>query len=310
MARHEAGSTLRILFGWLDVAAATGAVGTTKKFGAYIKQIVTDVRTVIDMLGGAATQMRTAQSVSAAVEEDAYQQFSISIMDVDSGAVASADIDITAISAVISKSTGGAAFSTAGLTAITFGKADGRVYVDYRFLAAEWAAGDVYKIEVSGITATVGGDTAYVPAMVWSNLITEQGDISADTDPLVMGRTQIAATTIDLNQAAGAYDLFTGTTQAVLLESFVIRCPDIVAGGALTSIAVATDDTTPGIIIDPTTGAVANLTAEAQISWDGSVYIPVGTKIQLTIGGGAHGVAYVCNVIAKGRSVVSGGYLA
>jgi len=309
MARHESGSVLRILFGWLDVAAATGAVGTAKKFGAYIKQIVTNTEWIVAALGGAATQMRTAQSDSAAVEEDAYQQFSISIMDVDTGAVASADIDITGISAVIEKSTGGAAFSAVGLTAIVFGKENGRVFVDYRFLAAEWAAGDVYKIVVSGITATVGGDTAYVPAMVWSNLITEQADISADTDPQVMGRAQVAATTIDLNQAVGSYVLFTGATQAVILESLILRCPDIAAGGALTSIAIATDDTTPGVVISAADGAVANLTAEAQLAWDGGIYIPVGTEIELTIAGGAHGVAYVCSVVAKYRSVVSGGEL-
>ena len=184
------------------------------------------------------------------------------------------------------------------------------MYVDYRFLAAEWTAGDVYKIVVTGIEATVGGDTAYIPAMVWSNLIVEQGDISADTDPQVVGRAQIVATTIDLNQGAAAYILFTGTTQAVVLESLIVRMPNIVAGGSLTSIAIATDDTTPGVIVDAVTGAVANLTAEAQLSWGGELYIPVGTEIELTIGGGAHGVAYVCDVIAKYRSVVSGGVLA
>ena len=73
MARHESGSVLRILFGWLDVAAATGAVSTTKKFGAYIKQIVTNTEWLVAALGGAATQMRTAQSASTTVEEDAYK---------------------------------------------------------------------------------------------------------------------------------------------------------------------------------------------------------------------------------------------
>ena len=309
MARHESGSLLGLLFGQLDVAAAAGAVTDTDLFGAYIKQNVTNTEWIVAALGGAAGQLRTVQSVSAAVEEDAYQQFAISLMDIDTGAIALADIDITGITATIEKSTGGAAFSAVGLTPIVFGKANGRVFIDYRFLAAEWAAGDVYKIEVSGITATVGGDTAYVPAMVWSNLIVEQGDISADTDPQVMGRAQMAATTIDLNQALGAYVLFTGATQAVVLESLVVRCPNIIGGGALTSIAVATDDVTPGVIIDALSGAVANLTAEAQLSWSGDIYIPVGTEIELTIGGGAHGVAYVCDVVAKYRSVVSGGAL-
>lgn len=309
MARHEAGSLLGLLLGPLDVTAAAGAVTDEDLFGAYIKQLVTNSEWLVAAMGGAAGQMRTAQSVSAAVEEDAYQQFSISIMDVDTGAVASANIDITGISAVIEKSTGGAAFNAAGLTAITFGKENGRVFVDYRFLAAEWAAGDAYKIVVTGIEATVGGDTAYVPAMVWSNLIVEQADISADTDPAVMGRAQIAATTIDLNQAVGAKDLFTGATQVVILESLILRCPNIVADAPLTYITIQTDDVTASVLINATDGAVGNLTAEAQLSWNGEIYITVGTKIQLTIAGGAEGNAYVCNVVAKYRSVVSGGEL-
>jgi hypothetical protein len=128
-----------------------------------------------------------------------------------------------------------------------------------------------------------------------------------------IGKAQIAATTIDLNQAAGTYDLFTGTAQDVIVEGLVIRMPNIVAGGALTSISIQTDDATPVVFVTAAEGAVANLTAEAQLSWapaSGIALIKVGTKIRLTIGGGAHGVAYVCDVIAVCRAVVDGGYLA
>ncbi|KKN52946.1 hypothetical protein LCGC14_0607470 [marine sediment metagenome] len=126
----------------------------------------------------------------------------------------------------------------------------------------------------------------------------------------VMGKAQIAATTIDLNQAAASYDLFTGTTQVVILESLNIKMPTGAAGGALTSISIQTDDVTPGVIISAAAGAVANLTSEADLGWTGALYITVGTKIRLTIGGGAHGAGYVCNVTAKYRAVVSGGNLA
>jgi len=300
---------LGLLFGQLDVTAAAGAITDVDLFGAYIKQLVTNSEWIVANLGGTAGRTRVVPSISATVEENAYQQFSISIMDIETGAVVSANIDITGISQVLSISTGGAAFTTVGVTQPTFGKADGRVFEDYQFLAAEWAAGDVYKLVVSGIEATVDGNIAYIPAAVWSNMIVEQADISADTDPQVMARSQIAATTIDLNQAAGAYAMFTGATQAAILESLIVRCPNIAGGGALTSIAVATDDATPGVIFDSVAGAVVNLTEEAQISWSGEMYIPVGTEIELTIGGGAHGVAYVCHVVAKYRSVVSGGEL-
>ena len=172
--------------GRVNTAAATGAVSDTKKAMAYHKQTVTNTESIVAMLGGSAIQLRTAQSISATVEEDALQQFAISIMDVDSGSVALASIDITSISAVIEKSTGGGAFSAAGLTAITFGKEDGRVFADYQFKDAEWAVGDVYKIVVSGIEATLGGDLAYVPAMIWSNLVVEEGDLRAGVDGIAL----------------------------------------------------------------------------------------------------------------------------
>jgi len=124
------------------------------------------------------------------------------------------------------------------------------------------------------------------------------------------GKLQEASTTIDLNQAAGTYDLFTGTTQAVILESLIIQMPVGAAAGALTSISIQTNDATPQVIIDSTTGAVANLTSEAQLSWTGKIRISTGKKIQLTIAGGAHGSTYTCNVNAECRAVVDGGYLA
>lgn len=124
------------------------------------------------------------------------------------------------------------------------------------------------------------------------------------------GKTQIKAITCDLNQAAATYDLFTGTSQVVLVKSLVIRMPNIVCGGALTSISIQTNDATPQVIINTTLGAVANLTAEAQlVAVIPAIYIAVGKKIQLTINGGAHGVAYVTNVVAEYESVIDGGYL-
>ncbi len=131
-------------------------------------------------------------------------------------------------------------------------------------------------------------------------------------DPLLAGRLQVKATTIDLQQAAASYDLFTGTTQDVMLEKLVIRLPnvDVSDDAALTSISIQTDDTTPQVIVDATAGGVANLTAEAQLAWTGAILIKAGTKIQLTIAGGAADAATVCDVDAECRAVVSGGYLA
>ena len=133
--------------------------------------------------------------------------------------------------------------------------------------------------------------------------------VATSVSATAIGKAQIAATTINLNQGIAAYPLFTGTTQAVILESLNIKMPNLVAGGALTDISIQTDDVTPGEIISVAQGAVANLTAEADLSWIGSLYITVDTIITLTIGGGAHGAPYVCNVTAKCRAVVGGGNL-
>ena len=160
----------------------------------------------------------------------------------------------------------------------------------------------LYELYITRLTATRAG---YLDELDF--------DLDARLDTKVAGKQQIAKTTEDLNQAAATYDLFTGTTQDVLLESILIRMPNIVAGGAITSISIQTDDATPQVLLSAADGAVANLTAEAQLAWqnfNAPILIKVGTKVQLTIAGGAHGVAYVCDIVAKTRAVTSGGYLA
>ncbi len=125
-----------------------------------------------------------------------------------------------------------------------------------------------------------------------------------------VGVAQIVATTIDLDQGIGTYDLFTGTAQAVVLESLNIKLPTGAIGGTITGITIQTDDATPGVIIDAAAGALANLTTEADLGWTGTLYITVGTKIRLSIVGGPSAADYICNVTAKCRAVVAGGHLA
>lgn len=126
-----------------------------------------------------------------------------------------------------------------------------------------------------------------------------------------VGTSQIATTTEDLNQAASTYDLLTGTTQPVILESFTLKMPAVdISGGSLTSISVQTDDATAGTIISSAVGVLANLTSEADIGWSGQLRINVGTKIQLTINGGAAGTSCVALISATYRAVTAGGTLA
>ncbi|MBA7593731.1 hypothetical protein ES703_00662 [subsurface metagenome] len=123
---------------------------------------------------------------------------------------------------------------------------------------------------------------------------------------------QIKATTEDLNQAAAAYDLVTGASQDVLIESLVLRCPvdcsdDV---GAFSGISIQTDDTTPQVFISVADGVKANLTAQSQLAWTGAILLKATKKIQLTILGDPADDPTVCDIVIKYRAVASGGYLA
>ena len=128
---------------------------------------------------------------------------------------------------------------------------------------------------------------------------------------LLLTNTQTATTTEDLNQAAGTYDLLTGTTQPVMLETLSFKMPDVdISGGSLTSITIQTDDTTPQVVFNSGDGALANLTQEAELSFTGAIRINVGTKLQLTIAGGAAGTACAATITAGYKAIVAGGTLA
>lgn len=130
----------------------------------------------------AGIQLRTEQSKSGTVEEDAIMSFAISLIEIDSGAIPLADIDITGITATMEKSTVGGAFSAAGITQPTFAKVNGLVSVDYRFLAAQWINGDVYKLSVSGIEVEVNSKTVFIKDMIWSNMVFESANIETKID--------------------------------------------------------------------------------------------------------------------------------
>ncbi len=126
------------------------------------------------------------------------------------------------------------------------------------------------------------------------------------------GISQVIKTTIDLNQAAAAYDLFTGDTADFVIEALFFRmpaAPDMSDDGTITSIALATDDAEPFVFIASADALVAILTPEAQVGWTGVGVINVGSKIQLTIAGGAADAATVIEVYAVGRASADGGTL-
>src|SRR5574343_395608 len=165
---------------------------------------------IIGLITGGAADLRTSKSISGTVEEGGFLQFSIGLMDIDTGAIASANIDITGITQTMERSRGGAAWSA--MTAPVFAKADGLVYCSYEFLAAEWQVGDMYRLTLSGIACTIGTATAYVPAEVWSNNVVEDLDVKTvvddihDTD-LPAISTQITNLNIDVGDYSAQSNL-------------------------------------------------------------------------------------------------------
>lgn len=129
----------------------------------------------------------------------------------------------------------------------------------------------------------------------------------------VAGKAQIKATTVDLHNDAGTYDIVTGTTANVVVEALIfspqVNVSDDVGG--ITAISVQTDDTNNNVFISQTEGAIANLTAYYQIASIAPILVRTGKKIQFTIyGGTADADPTTCDVIIVYRAVANGGYLA
>lgn len=191
-------------------------------------------------------RIRTIPSIASMVEEDNYQQFSISIMDLQEGASTTANIDISSISAVMQRSRSGGAFATGTITQPTFvDTTAGRVYCSYRFLAAEWQVGDMYRLTVSGITVDLtSSETAYLPAEVWSNMVVEHAELAADVNNIVTYLTSPAS----------------GLGAIIATLSYIITKLDAPAGlgGIMATLSAFYD-----MFVDPATGfeAIQNTVA-------------------------------------------------
>ena len=117
-----------------------------------------------------------------------------------------------------------------------------------------------------------------------------------------------SVTTVDLNQVAGDYDLFTAPASSVQILEFGLIIPADLTGtaaGSLTAISVQSTDTSPVEFISATTGAKSNLTADKHLLYTGAEVVAGTKKIQLTIVGGATTAAQVCNVWIKYQEAVS-----
>jgi hypothetical protein len=295
----------RSTIGFAADAAATGAVSAVKSIMAYVKQLVTNS----ENMNAAQTIVGNINLLYPDVDQPA-SAIEIMLMDANGGFIT--DGQITTVGQIDiyrhRKGTDGAYIQIVNAAAMA-GSGLGTASYSYTWPAASWAAGDRAQIHISGIQITKNSKVFTVPRAT-AYVVLGQNQLLQDGLVSKVGKVQEAVTTEDLNQAASTYDLFTGTTAPVWLDALSIKLPTGAAGGALTSISIQTDDATPGVIISSTLGAVANLTSEAEIVFEGPIRINVGTKIQLTIAGGAHGSEYITTITAQYRAITAGGTLA
>lgn len=158
-----------------DAAAAPS--GTTS-IVAGIKYIAAAV--------GAGGQIVWDKSAASSFDEDGGRySFDVGVVDRDTGAVSSANINIASAVVTLEKSTAGGAFSTAGVTQPTAAKANGLVTVSADVTASEWAVGDSYKLTLTTVSATNSASTVeYMPAMVWVGQVTEDSDVKTTVDDI------------------------------------------------------------------------------------------------------------------------------
>jgi hypothetical protein len=138
-----------------------------------------DTAAILALITGGGADARFQQSAAGVVGAGSYMGFSISIYDVNSGAVPAADIDITSIIVMLQQSRGGAGFSSVGITQPVFNKFPGIVNCSFQFDATEWQSGDIYSLVVMRIGAIVDLVPVYVPAMVWCNEVIEAASAEA-----------------------------------------------------------------------------------------------------------------------------------
>ncbi len=105
---------------------------------------------------------------------------------------------------------------------------------------------------------------------------------------------------------AGAKDVMTATAQDLFIDAVVVHVPDNLSGVAgLTSMAVATDDTSAITIMSTTLKAA--LTGNFYHVFRGPAVTAATKKIVITMDGDA-GADKVANVTVLWRPLVAGGY--
>jgi len=137
----------------------------------------------------------------------------------------------------------------------------------------------------------------------------DAANIPADTDPRVMGRTQIFEKSITSAANAGDVIVATITTQPCLIESVVIHA-DAAQTADMTSCGIFGGAGKVITFISAADAVQASLNAaDKQVAWTGAVRLAATKTIVISlVGTGA--TAVDLTIVVKYRASVSGGYLA
>ena len=126
-----------------------------------------------------------------------------------------------------------------------------------------------------------------------------------------LARDSSIVTTIDLEQAAGNYDLFDVLAQDCFIDFIVLIVPcDLTDELVLESISIQSTDTIPVVFVSAEDGALANLSDGKSLIYRGPGVVAKNKIIQLTIAGGATAEECICTVYVSYRPTATGGYLA
>ncbi|MFH1486488.1 MAG: hypothetical protein ABIH46_10480 [Chloroflexota bacterium] len=132
---------------------------------------------------------------------------------------------------------------------------------------------------------------------------------TAAEEATVAGRTQSLTNNVTSAANAGAVTVATVTTQACKIKSVVVRA-NAAQTADLTSIAITGGTAGAVTFIDAVLGLRANIAAtDQQVSWEGTVTLPTGGTIVITlVGTGATAVDLQVDI--EYEAITSGGYLA
>ncbi len=220
-----------------------------------------EIADILAIVAGGQADFITEQSEASTVEQNAIQQFNIALFSLSTGAIPLLSIDITGISQVMSRSRAGGAFSAVGITPPVFTKGAGTVYCPYQFLLAEWEMGDLYKLVVSGIKATIGINTFFVPDMVWSNAVIESADLETTVNAI---ETEVESTSLATGAGSNATLTRLGSLVRWIVDNIQAQAAAALAAVAFTRQAGVKQVKTTTIDLNHGAGNIDLFTGTAQ----------------------------------------------